>query len=384
MDSPKAIITTPERISINLSGEHEIHENQAENGISELSDTENYFFESNRLEMNPRIILMERELIDTEKQIKLIMNTIAEEEQKVNAPQMQKTQSQKKEAQQLMNYTSAALQAEQDDIEKLTEDSKNVKKQKQALLEQINILGHEIEKNKEKIYDLNEEDARTLAEKITTAELEKTDRDREYQMKCGEIEELQRKIEKHEKQAKSYKQFLENMSNFIKNDNNIAKKSHLEEMMEALNKHYEKVKQCSLLELRKKNPDPEITMKDLIRISNEELSKLEKIPSELKYEKSDVLYDAFSRIWEMIMDNITARKELNLHTETLNEHLSKKLQQDPDTFENIDILPLDQLKTWDLEKPIADTRILLEIPQRSPTPSILSLKNEMKSTPTPN
>eukprot|EP01022_Parablepharisma_sp_SALTPOND_P029126 TRINITY_DN72625_c0_g1_i1.p1 TRINITY_DN72625_c0_g1~~TRINITY_DN72625_c0_g1_i1.p1 ORF type:complete len:365 (-),score=81.17 TRINITY_DN72625_c0_g1_i1:98-1192(-) len=348
-------------------------------GVTELADTEKYFFDTNKLEVNPRILMMEQRLVDTEKNIKLLVQKLAEEEQKVLAAPKRKKGLHKSEEQQLINYSKSALEHEKEKVEKLLYKEKEATKERQELLDQINIIGNEIERNKGRLYDLGEEDPRILADKINADEFKKFDMERAYKIKCGEVETLQKKCEKHQKLIASYDQFCKNMASFANRKALAIEKPKLEQMMEELKDHYEQIKATSLLELQKKYGFS-TSVKELVKQSNEKLNKLENIPLKLKFEKSDLRYDIFTKIWEMIMDNITIRKQLNTHTEALNDHITKKLSPG-DVPEIQDFLPLDDLvnlKAGDLERIGEDTRILLDVPSKFQTARLLFMKEENK------
>ncbi len=72
-DSPKAIISTPERVQIEINSEQEFSDKKRELISAEFVDTEKYFLESNKLEVDPQILMLEQRLIEKEKQIKLLM-----------------------------------------------------------------------------------------------------------------------------------------------------------------------------------------------------------------------------------------------------------------------------------------------------------------------
>eukprot|EP00826_Nyctotherus_ovalis_P064029 TRINITY_DN9388_c0_g3_i2.p1 TRINITY_DN9388_c0_g3~~TRINITY_DN9388_c0_g3_i2.p1 ORF type:complete len:369 (-),score=158.07 TRINITY_DN9388_c0_g3_i2:68-1174(-) len=327
-------------------------------------DTEKYFFETNRLEVNPNILLMEQKLVDTDRQIKLLTKKLADEEAKMAALPMHNRSQHKREEEEIINYTSAVLMKEEERLADIVEKEQALKKEKQACLEKASAAKREIENYQVRLQDLGDEDAKVVAEKITEEEQKKSDFEREFKQKHGEIDMLKKKREKHEKLKASYSKFLTNMTDFASSDSLSSKKSELEQLMDLLDKHYGKIKATSILELRKKH-GTDTTMKELIFKSNEELSQLETIPAELKFEKSDLRYDVFMKIWEIMQDNIAIRKELNTYTEVLNEHLTEKLVYSnfPNNVMTYPIEALKTLKPSELGKVLADTQVLLEIDQ---------------------
>jgi len=347
-------------------------------------DREKYFFDANRLEVNPNILMMEQKLASTDRQIKLLTKKLADEEAKMAAPSSQNRSQYKKEEEEIINYSSAVLMKEEETLAAIMEKEQKLKTEKQACTERIEATKKEIGNYEVRLQNLGDEDAKVVAEKITEEEQKKANLERELKKKCGELDLLKKKREKHEKLKASYKKFLDNMEEFARSDILSSKKSELEQLMDSLDKHYSKIKATHILELRKKYGS-DISMKELIMKSNEELAKLEEIPSELKFEKSDLRYDVFVKVWEIIQDNISIRKELNIYTEILNEHLTEKLVYS-NFPNNVVTLPIDSLKTLkhsELERILNDTQVLLEIDQTyEPKEGLLeTLRSQVGSVP---
>lgn len=366
VDSNKTIISTPElvHVGVGLSSEREQAEKKRDLGVTELLDSEKFFFDTNRLEVSPAVLHMERQMVDSDKQLRIMLRRLADVEQKeLRSGKEQGIQRTEEEAE-LSHYTAAALKRQEEKIEKIKAKELTARKDLHTLTGLLNSLEQEIEKDRERIMEKSDDEAGSIIKKIKEKELEKSEKERQLKVKAGEIETWTKKREKHELLRDSYKHFYEDMDVLAKRRAVTAKKSELENMMDSLNAHYEKVKATSLLDVRRRM-GANTAINDLLEMSNRELAALEHIPPHLKFEKTDLCYDIFNKIWEMLMDNIAVRKQLNAFTSTLNDQIAKKLLQHGN-FDMMRTLPLDSLvnlSSYDLECYTNDTRVLLEVPR---------------------
>ena len=307
---------------------------------------------------------MEQKLIDTDRQIKLLTKKLVDEEKRFAAPTVKVKSQHKKEEQELINYASAIYSKEEERLDAIIAKENELKLQILSCKERITSAVREIENCKLRAKQVSEEDAKVFIMKIAEEENKKSDYEREFKYKYGEIDALEKKRIKHKKLKLSYSQFLKNMKIFATCDILVSEKSELEQLMDPLGRHYNKIKATSINEIRKKF-DSDITMEDLVKKSDEELTALEIIPADLKFEKSDLRYEVFIKVWEIILDNISIRKELNSYTNLLNKQVTDKLNN-MDKPANIIELSLEKLKTLkpiEFERMLANTQVLLDVPE---------------------
>jgi hypothetical protein len=354
------VISDPEIIQPIHNEMREKNRGAAEPGESVLWDPVEFFLEQNKLEVSPHLRVLQRKVVDAEKQLNLVNWRLGKEKrQEREDTHIPRPELNRNAEDELIHYTVARLHVQNEKIKTTEFESKTKKKDLQSLKEDVEQLGNELAKLMEKLKERSDDDAKLLQTQVSDKERDKSEKERQRKIKETEIAKLQEKREKHTRKKLAYEQFLANIHKAITTSSLATQKDELEILLDSLQEHISKAKATTLATLRAEAKQ-EIDVKKLIDMSNKRLEELAEVPPELRIEKTDPRHDIFSKIWGMVSENLTLRQQLNQNMEVLNEYTAKKQPKSLDTKRPP---PLEEVFSWNLQrsdKELIDDRPLLE------------------------